>query len=107
MTLSKERELTPAEEDLGKTFTLTARLWETDEPEVFAEADCDLTVSDSMNPRFLNFEDVPNVNYDTNAGSIVAMRGMNWPTVLFAHGEPPGRPSRSSSVRPTWRFMFT
>ena len=70
--------LTPAEEDLGKTFTLTAHLWETADPEVFAEAGCELTVSDSMNPRFLDFEDVPTVNYDTNAGVVVPMRGVNW-----------------------------
>lgn len=70
--------LTPAEEDLGKTFTLTARAWETAAPEVFAEAACTLTVSDSMNPRFLDFEGLPTVNYNTNSGTVIPMRGMNW-----------------------------
>jgi hypothetical protein len=70
--------LTPTEEDLGKTFTLTARVWETAEPEVLAEAACTLTVSDSMNPRFLDFEGLPTISYDTNSGTIVPMRRVNW-----------------------------
>lgn len=70
--------LVPGEEDLGKTFTLTARAWETEDPGTAAEASCTFTVSDSMNPRFLDFEGLPTVNYDTNAGTVVAMRGVNW-----------------------------
>lgn len=70
--------LVPAVEDLGKTFTLTARAWETEDPGTAAEASCPFTVSDSMNPRFLDFEGLPTVNYDTNAGTVVAMRGVNW-----------------------------
>ncbi len=70
--------LVPAAEDSGKTFTLTARAWETEDPGTAAEASCMFTVSDSMNPRFLDFEGLPTVNYDTNAGTVVAMRGMNW-----------------------------
>lgn len=70
--------LVPAEEDLGKTFTLTARAWETEDPETAAEASCSFTVSDSMNPRFLDFEGLATVNYDTNAGAVVTMRGVNW-----------------------------
>jgi len=70
--------LTPAAEDLGKTFTLTARLAEAGDPEAYAEAACELTVSDSMNPRFLDFEDARGIGYDTNEGAVVSMRGMNW-----------------------------
>lgn len=70
--------LMPAEADLGTTFTLTAHLAEAADPDTFAEASCTFTVSDSMNPRFLDFEGLPTVNYDTNAGTIVPMRGMNW-----------------------------
>lgn len=70
--------LSPAAEDLGKTFTLTARVWETAEPEACAEASCTLTVSDSMNPRFLDFEGLPTINYDTNSGTVVPVRGVNW-----------------------------
>jgi hypothetical protein len=70
--------LTPDSEDLGKTFTLTARLEEADDPETFAEASCTFTVTDSMNPRFLDFERLSTVNYETNNGAIVPMRGMNW-----------------------------
>lgn len=70
--------LMPSEEDFGKTFTLTARLWETADPEVFAEASCVLAVSDSMNPRFVDFEDARGIGYNTNEGAVVSMRGMNW-----------------------------
>jgi hypothetical protein len=70
--------LTPAPEDLGKTFTLTAHLWESGNPEVRTEASCELTVSDSMNPRFIDFEDAKGIGYNTNEGAVVMMRGMNW-----------------------------
>lgn len=70
--------LVPAPEDLGKTFTLTAHLSEAGNPEERAEAVLELTVSDSMNPRFLDFEDAGRVGYDTNGGAVVTMRGMNW-----------------------------
>lgn len=70
--------LVPAPEDLDKTFTLTAHLAEAGHPEVSAEAGCTLTVSDSMNPRFLDFEDARGIAYNTNEGAIVTMRGVNW-----------------------------
>lgn len=70
--------LLPAEEDKNQTFTLTAHLWEAGDEDTHAEASCELTVSDSMNPRFLDFEDARGINYNTNEGAIVTMRGMNW-----------------------------
>ena len=70
--------LMPAEADLGTTFTLTAHLAEADDPDTFAEASSTFTVSDSKNPRVIDFEDVPTVNYDTNDGTNVPMRGVNW-----------------------------
>ena len=70
--------LLPAAEDLGKTFTLTAHLSEAGDSNAYAEASCELTVSDSMNPRFLDFEDARGINYNTNDGAVVEMRGMNW-----------------------------
>ena len=75
----RDRHLTlmPDTADLDKTFTLTAHLAEADAPEVSAEASCTFTVSDSME-RFIDFEDLSTINYDTNSGVIVSMPGMNW-----------------------------
>ena len=89
--------LVPALADTGKVFTLTYTATDTVDGGFTNQASCQFTVLDDP-WRFIDFE-TANFNYNTNAGVITNLNGMNWNFINVMTSESDDRRIGTKSAR--------